>query len=78
MTCIKINNGIICSGTLSIQEISLSDGTKLWFEDHKNFGPFFWLDEDCTNEYENWWDNEELSKFVDIFYPAKTATLNDL
>ena len=69
MTCILIKNGIICTTNANFMKLALKDGQEVWFEDNLLFGPFFWYDEDWTNEFERWWDNEELSKFVDDYYP---------
>lgn len=41
MSCTKINNGFVCSGTMSIEKLTLKDGSEIWFEDHKNFGHSF-------------------------------------
>lgn len=77
MSCTKINNGFVCSGTVSIEKLTLKDGSEIWFEDHKNFGPFFWLDEDCMRSID-WWDNEELVSIVDNHYKPNKETLGEL
>ena len=71
MTCTKIINGFVCSGTETVKNLTLKDGTNVWFEHHKNFGAFFWLDEDCHKEFPEWWNNEELIDFHDIYYGHK-------
>lgn len=78
MTCIPIKNGFLCVPNSTFQKLTLEDGQEVWFEDNKNFGPFFWCDEDCTNEFERWWDNEELSIFVDDYYPRNKGEHDDL
>ena len=77
MSCEKIKGGFICSGVKSFEKITLKNGTDVWFEDHKNFGPFFWLDEDCVRTID-YWDNEELSSFVDQHYKPNIPTIDDL
>lgn len=69
MTCIPIKNGSICITNANFMKLKLQDGQEVWFEDNRLFGPFFWHDEDCTEELDRWWDNEELSNFVEDYYP---------
>lgn len=77
MSCTKINNGIVCSGTVKVQEIMMVDGTVLWFEVHKYFGAFFWADEGCMIEVD-WVDVKELCEIVDNHYKPSVVTLDDL
>ena len=77
MGCTKINNGIVCSGTVKVQEIKMVDGTVLWFEVHKYCGPLFWADEGCTIEVD-WVDVKELCEIVDNHYKPRVVTLDDL
>ena len=71
MTCTKISNGFVCSGVEDFKKLTLKDGTDVWFEHHKNFGCFFWLDEDCYKEFPEWWENAELLDFHDVYYGHK-------
>lgn len=68
MTCHHLGSVIVCMNHFDPIKVEIEPDVFVWFEHHHNFGPFFWLDEDCTSEFDNWWDNEVLSKFVDDYY----------
>lgn len=71
MSCTKISGGFVCSGTADFFKMELESGRDIWFEHHKNFGCFFWLDEDCVKEFDKWYEDEELLAFHDKYYGVK-------
>lgn len=62
MSCLKVNNGIICSSVENFHEVIIPDNTSVWFEFNSMCGVYFWKDEDCIEEFE-WWCDDFLIKY---------------
>lgn len=67
MTCEIIGDAIVCFGG-KIKEVVLESGKKFWFEHHAWSGAIIWADEYCSVDWDNWWDDKEISAWVDDYY----------
>ena len=70
MTCNFIGNGIVCTSN-NFRFVELETGEKFVFEHHSWSGAIIWKDEDMLEEIENWWDNDNISKYVVCYYDNK-------
>ena len=74
MTCNFIGNGIVCTSN-NFRKVVLTTGERFVIEHHAWSGAIIWEDEDMLKEIENWWDNKNISKYVDWFYETKQHKL---
>ena len=75
MTCNFYGDTIMCSSN-NFRKVVLTTGEKFIIEHHSWSGAIIWEDEDMTKEISDWWDNENISKYVYWFYETKQYLKN--